>query len=188
MVGAMVHRVLDTDIRGPFPNNLSQVFVGMGCFWGAEKLFWGIGGIYTTSVGYAGGHAKEPTYQSVCSGETGHAEVVRIVYDSTVVSLDELLQQFWEHHDPTQGMRQGADIGSQYRSIVLCQSKDDLECVGKSLDMYQGLLNVGGFGIITTEICILNEFYYAEEYHQQYLSKNPDGYCGLRGTGIKCIL
>jgi peptide-methionine (S)-S-oxide reductase len=170
---------------GPFEGK-QQIQFGMGCFWGAEKQFWSIPGVFTTAVGYSGGHTPNPTYREVCSGQTGHTEAVLIVYDRGVVSLEALLKVFWEAHDPTQGMRQGNDSGTQYRSAVYASNADDLRCVEESRAAFQQALTAAGFGRITTEIRLAPPFYYAEEYHQQYLAKNPDGYCGLGGTGVSC--
>jgi peptide-methionine (S)-S-oxide reductase len=159
---------------------------GMGCFWGAERKFWQTPGVYTTAVGYAGGHSPNPTYEEVCSGRTGHTEAVLVVYDPAVVSYDALLKIFWEDHDPTQGMRQGNDVGTQYRSAVYTYSDAQLATAKRSRDRYQGELNRAGYGEITTEIAEAEKFYYAEDYHQQYLGKNPNGYCPDHGTGVAC--
>ena len=158
----------------------------MGCFWGAERLFWQRPGVYTTAVGYAGGETKNPTYEEVCSGLTNHAEVVLVVFDPKQLSYDELLKVFWEGHDPTQGMRQGNDVGTQYRSAIYCYGDEQLKSAQKSKEMYQQALNKKGYGAISTEIRPAPPFYYAEDYHQQYLGKNPAGYCGLGGTGVSC--
>ncbi len=179
------HFVLGTPMVGPFPGK-QQIQFGMGCFWGAEKQFWSIPGVFTTAVGYSGGHTPNPTYREVCSGQTGHTEAVLVVYDPRVVSLEALLKVFWEAHDPTQGMRQGNDTGTQYRSAVYASSADDLRHVEESRAAFQQALKAAGFGAITTETRLAPPFYYAEEYHQQYLAKNPDGYCGLGGTGVSC--
>ncbi len=179
------HFVLGTPMVGPFPGK-QQIQFGMGCFWGAEKRFWSIPGVFTTAVGYSGGHTPNPTYREVCSGQTGHTEAVLVVYDPRVVSLEALLKVFWEAHDPTQGMRQGNDTGTQYRSAVYASSADDLRHVEESRAAFQQALKAAGFGGITTETRLAPPFYYAEEYHQQYLAKNPDGYCGLGGTGVSC--
>ncbi len=179
------HFVLGTPMVGPFPGK-QQIQFGMGCFWGAEKRFWSIPGVFTTAVGYSGGHTPNPTYREVCSGQTGHTEAVLVVYDPRVVSLEALLKVFWEAHDPTQGMRQGNDTGTQYRSAVYASSADDLRHVEESRAAFQQALKAAGFGAITTETRLRPPFYYAEEYHQQYLAKNPDGYCGLGGTGVSC--
>jgi peptide-methionine (S)-S-oxide reductase len=180
------HAVNGTPLEGPFPAGLRQAIFGMGCFWGAERTFWQQPGVYTTGVGYAGGSTRNPTYQEVCSGRTGHAEVVLVVYDPAKVKYDDLLRVFWENHDPTQGMRQGNDVGTQYRSAVYVSSDEEREAAERSRDRYSTELSAHGFGPITTEILDAPPFYYAEAYHQQYLAKNPNGYCGLGGTGIKC--
>ena len=170
----------------PFPAGLEQTVFGMGCFWGAERKFWEAPGVYSTAVGYAGGYTKNPTYREVCSGMTGHTEVVLVVFDPTVTSFDEMLKVFWENHDPTQGMRQGNDVGTQYRSAIYCTSAAQAAGAQLARDAYQDRLNAAGFGRITTEIAEATPFYYAEEYHQQYLAKNPNGYCGIGGTGVAC--
>ena len=180
------HFVLGTPLTPPFPSGTAQIQVGMGCFWGAEKQFWTLPGVYTTAVGYSGGHTPNPTYREVCTGMTGHAETVLVVYDPARLSLDALLRVFWENHDPTQGMRQGNDVGTQYRSAIYAYSDDDLRVVEASRDAFQRALGEAGYGGITTEIRQAPPFYYAEEYHQQYLAKNPGGYCGLGGTGVRC--
>jgi peptide-methionine (S)-S-oxide reductase len=180
------HDVLGTPLEPPFPEGLEQLVVGMGCFWGAERVFWQAPGVYTTAVGYAGGFTPNPTYEEVCSGRTGHAEVVLVVFDPKATSRDELLRLFWENHDPTQGMRQGNDVGTQYRSAILFSSDEQREAAEGSRDRYQEVLGAAGYGPITTEISPARDFYYAEPYHQQYLAKNPDGYCGLGGTGVAC--
>jgi peptide-methionine (S)-S-oxide reductase len=179
------HYVLGTSLLGPFPGK-HMLQVGMGCFWGAEKQFWQVPGVFTTAVGYAGGYTANPTYREVCSGLTGHAEVVLVVYDPTHVSLEALLKVFWENHDPTQGMRQGNDSGTQYRSAIYAYTPEDLRVAESSRDAFQQALNSAGHGRITTEIRTAPPFYYAEDYHQHYLAKNPDGYCGLGGTGVAC--
>jgi len=183
---ASKHFVSGQPLKGPWPADLKQVMFGMGCFWGAERLFWQVPGVYVTAVGYAGGMTPNPTYEETCTGLTGHAEVVLVVYDPKVVSLGELLSLFWEEHDPTQGMRQGNDIGTTYRSVIYTFDQADRETVEKSRDAYQGALAARGLGPVTTEIADAPTFYYAEDYHQQYLAKNPNGYCGLRGTGVSC--
>ncbi|HYL25645.1 MAG TPA: peptide-methionine (S)-S-oxide reductase MsrA [Burkholderiales bacterium] len=180
------HFVNGHPLKPPFPAGLQQAVLGMGCFWGAERLFWQRPGVYTTAVGYAGGETKNPTYEEVCSGLTNHAEVVLVVFDPKVLSYDELLRVFWEGHDPTQGMRQGNDAGTQYRSTIYCYGDEQLKAAQKSKEMYQQALNQKGYGAITTEIRSAPPFYYAEDYHQQYLGKNPAGYCGLGGTGVSC--
>ena len=178
------HLVLGTDIRGPWPQGTEVIYFGMGCFWGAERLFWGIPGVYSTAVGYAGGRTANPTYKEVCSMDTGHAEVVLVAYMADQISFQQLLQVFWENHDPTQGMRQGNDRGTQYRSAIYCTDQNQLDQALASAESVQNLLQERGYGEITSEICQAPSFYYAEDYHQQYLAKNPNGYCGLRGTGI----
>jgi peptide-methionine (S)-S-oxide reductase len=170
----------------PFPAGLEQAVFGLGCFWGAERKFWQAPGVYTTAVGYAGGYTKNATYKEVCSGMTGHTEVVLVVFDPAATSFDAMLKVFWENHDPTQGMRQGNDVGTQYRSAIYCYSPAQAAAAQASRDAYQDRLNAAGFGQITTEIAQAPPFYYAEEYHQQYLAKNPHGYCGIGGTGVTC--
>jgi len=183
------HEVLGTPLKPPFPEGLRQAVLGMGCFWGAERVFWQAPGVYTTAVGYAGGHTPNPTYEEVCSGQTGHAEVVLVVFDPQQTSYEEMLRLFWESHDPTQGMRQGNDVGTQYRSAILCFDDAQRQAAEASRDAYQARLREAGYGEITTEIASIDParpFYYAEDYHQQYLAKVPDGYCGLGGTGVSC--
>jgi peptide-methionine (S)-S-oxide reductase len=180
------HEVLGTPIAPPFPDGLETAIVGMGCFWGAERVFWQAPGVYTTAVGYAGGYTRNPSYEEVCSGRTGHAEVVLVVYDPAKTSYDEILRLFWENHDPTQGMRQGNDVGTQYRSVILTTTPTQREAAERSRAMFQPALSAEGYEEITTEIADAGEFYYAEPYHQQYLAKNPNGYCGLGGTGVSC--
>jgi len=180
------HHVLGTPLVPPFPHDSERLVVGMGCFWGAEKCFWGLEGVFTTAVGYAGGHTPNPTYEEVCSGRTGHAEVVLVVFDPARLTVDEVLRRFWEGHDPTQGMRQGADVGTQYRSAVYWAEPRQRDVVEASREAYQRALTAAGRGVITTEIERAPPFYYAEIYHQQYLAKNPAGYCGLGGTGVSC--
>ena len=180
------HDVLGTPIAPPFPDGLETAIVGMGCFWGAERVFWQAPGVYTTAVGYAGGYTKNPTYEEVCSGRTGHAEVVLVVFDPAKTSYDEILRLFWENHDPTQGMRQGNDVGTQYRSVILTTTPAQREAAERSRAMFQQALSAEGYGRISTEIEDSGDFYYAEPYHQQYLAKNPNGYCGLGGTGVSC--
>ncbi|MGE3275449.1 MAG: peptide-methionine (S)-S-oxide reductase MsrA [Vicinamibacterales bacterium] len=172
----------------PDETGLAHLVVGLGCFWGAERLFWRTPGVVSTAVGYAGGHTPNPTYEEVCSGLTGHTEVVRVTYDPAQVSLEALLRVFWEGHDPTQGMRQGNDVGTQYRSAIFVPDVATLEAVRASRDRYQARLTASGYGEITTEIAEEPPFYYAEAYHQQYLHKNPNGYCGLGGTGVSCSI
>jgi peptide-methionine (S)-S-oxide reductase len=180
------HDVLDTPIKPPFPEGLKTAVFGLGCFWGAERLFWQVPGVYTTAVGYAGGYTPNPTYEEVCSGRTGHTEAVLVVYDPDKVSYDELLKVFWEGHDPTQGMRQGNDVGTQYRSAAYYADDSQREAIEASAKQYTERLNGAGYGEISTEVAPAGPFYYAEDYHQQYLSKNPNGYCGLGGTGVSC--
>ncbi|MEH3055190.1 MAG: peptide-methionine (S)-S-oxide reductase MsrA [Patulibacter minatonensis] len=180
------HAVLGTSIVPPFPEGSEELVVAMGCFWGAERLFWKIPGVITTAVGYAGGYTPNPTYEEVCSGRTGHTEVVRVVFDPAKVSRDDILRAFWEGHDPTQGNRQGNDVGTQYRSAIYTTSPDQAAAVRASADRFGAALADKGFGAITTEIADAGTFYYAETYHQQYLAKNPGGYCGLGGTGVAC--
>ena len=181
-----VHAVNGRGMLPPFPEGMQQIVLGLGCFWGAERLFWQLPGVYVTAVGYAGGSTPNPTYEETCTGRTGHAEVVRVIFDPAEIDLERLLQVFWEAHDPTQGDRQGNDIGPQYRSIILTQDETQRAVVETTRDAYQPALTRAGGGHITTEIAPLGDFYYAEEYHQQYLHKNPGGYCGLRGTGVSC--
>jgi len=173
------HRVVP-----PFPAGLREAMFALGCFWGAERLFWQLPGVYSTAVGYAGGFTANPTYQEVCSGDTGHAEVVRVIYDPRIISYQELLKVFWESHDPTQGMRQGNDFGTQYRSAIFTFDKEQRAAAEESKRLYQARLTAAGLGTITTEILDAPQFYYAEDYHQQYLAKNPDGYCGIGGCGV----
>lgn len=180
------HYVTDTPIKGPFPASLQQAVFGLGCFWGAERRFWETDGVYSTAAGYAGGYTPNPTYEEVCSGRTGHTEVVLVVFDPDVVSYEALLQVFWEVHDPTQGMRQGNDRGTQYRSAIYTTNEEQAATASQSLAVYQEALARAGHGRITTEIAPLDHFYYAEGYHQQYLAKNPGGYCALAGTGVGC--
>jgi len=183
-----VHYVNGSPLKPPFAEGLSWVVFGMGCFWGAERRFWQQPGVVTTAVGYAGGFTSNPTYEEACSGHTGHSEVVLVVFDPQKTSYNKLLAVFWESHDPTQGMRQGNDIGSQYRSVIYCQDADQLAVTLSSVVAIEELLVALGYPTVTTEIREAPEFYYAEEYHQQYLAKNPQGYCGLRGTGISCAV
>jgi peptide-methionine (S)-S-oxide reductase len=183
------HEVLKTPLRGPFPEGIEQAVFGMGCFWGEERVFWQAPGVYTTAVGYAGGSTPNPTYEEVCSGATGHTEAVLVAFDPTAISYQQLLKLFWEGHDPTQGMRQGNDVGSQYRSAIYWQGEHQRAAAVASREAYQQVLTAAGHGTITTEIAELDPahpFYYAEDYHQQYLAKNPGGYCGLGGTGVSC--
>lgn len=179
------HFLKGTPIKGPYPEGLDQAIFGMGCFWGVEKKFWLLDGVYTTAVGYSGGFTKNPTYREVCTGMTGHNEVVLVVFDSKKISYEVLLKTFWEDHDPTQGMQQGNDVGTQYRSGAYVFNQEQKSAATDSLTSYQQNLNKSGFGVITTEIEPAGPFYFAEHYHQQYLAKNPDGYCGVDGTGIE---
>ncbi len=178
------HAVSGRPIAGPYPDGMRILDVALGCFWGAEQAFWSVPGVWVTAVGYQGGTTPNPTYQEVCSGRTGHAEVVRIVYDPTAVTVDQLLRVFWEHHDPTQGFRQGNDVGTQYRSAIYAHGEDQLAAATASRDAYQGELTRAGFGAITTEIGPAPRFFFAEDYHQQYLVKVPDGYCPNHATGV----
>ena len=180
------HFVNGARLVGPWPEDCDTLVVGMGCFWGAERKFWQAPGVYSTAVGYAGGSTPEPTYKEVCSGRTGHAEVVLVVFDRTQTSLEAVLRVFWENHDPTQGNRQGNDVGTQYRSAIYFANEAQREAAEHSRDAFQAELTKARYGAITTEIAPLREFYYAEDYHQQYLGKNPNGYCGLGGTGVSC--
>lgn len=180
------HSVLGSPLRGPFPEPLCRAVFGLGCFWGAERKFWQLPGVYTTAVGYSAGHTRNPLYEEVCSGMTGHNEVVLVVYDPELIGYEDLLDCFWESHDPTQGMRQGNDVGTQYRSGIYTFSDEQQSAAKHSRERYQKALSAAGFGEITTEIQQAGEFYYAEAYHQQYLDKNPGGYCGLGGTGVSC--
>lgn len=180
------HFVNDNAMKPPFEAGLETAVFGLGCFWGAERLFWQTPGVYSTAVGYAAGHTRNPTYQEVCSGQTGHNEVVLVVFDPKKVNYDEILRTFWEGHNPTQGMRQGNDMGTQYRSGIYTYSAEQKAVAEASRDAYNEVLQSKGYDAITTEILEAPEFYYAEEYHQQYLAKNPGGYCGLGGTGISC--
>ena len=180
------HFVNGNPLQGPFPENLEQAVFGLGCFWGAERRFWETDGVFTTAAGYAGGITPNPSYEEVCSGNTGHTEVVLVVYDPAFVSYAQLLRVFWESHDPTQGMRQGNDIGTQYRSAIYTADDNQQTAARRSLEAYQAELSAAGHGSITTEILPLDTFYYAEDYHQQYLAKNPGGYCGIGGTGVSC--
>jgi peptide-methionine (S)-S-oxide reductase len=180
------HDVLGTPLKPPFPEGIQTAIFGMGCFWGAERVFWQAPGVYTTAVGYAGGETPNPTYEEVCSARTNHAEVVLVVFDPQKTSYDALLKLFWEGHDPTQGMRQGNDAGTQYRSAIYTTTPEQREAALAARDAYQERLDKAGYGQITTEIADAGPFYYAEGYHQQYLSKNPNGYCGIGGTGVSC--
>ncbi len=180
------HHVLGTQLVPPFPAGLEQAIVGMGCFWGAERKFWELDGVYTTAVGYSGGHTPNPTYEETCTGRTGHTESVLVVFDPEKVSYEEILRVFWENHNPTEGMRQGNDVGTVYRSAIYTTSEAQAEAAVATRDRYQEALNERRHGAITTEIAPAGEWYYAEDYHQQYLAKNPNGYCGLGGTGVAC--
>src|SRR6266852_2573951 len=180
------HTVLGTPLAPPYPEGMEVAHFGMGCFWGAEKAFWQLDGVYTTAVGYAAGYTPNPTYREVCTGKTGHNEVVRVVFDPRRISYQQLLRVFWEGHDPTQGMRQGGDTGTQYRSGIYCATPQQKAAAEASREAYQRELQMAGYGKTTTEILDAPEFYFAEDYHQQYLAKNPGGYCGLGGTGVSC--
>lgn len=183
---ATQHTVLGTPLKPPFPDGYERAVFGMGCFWGAERKFWQAPGVWTTAAGYAGGMTSNPTYKEVCSGKTGHAEVVLAVFDPQRTTYEEMLQIFWESHYPTQGMRQGNDVGTQYRSLIHTHSPVQRAAAEASLAGYQHALDAQGYGRITTELADARPFYYAEDYHQQYLAKNPNGYCGLGGTGVSC--
>ncbi|MCU0261463.1 MAG: peptide-methionine (S)-S-oxide reductase MsrA [Ilumatobacteraceae bacterium] len=180
------HAVNGHPLQGPWPDGHQVAVFGMGCFWGAERMFWRTEGVHSTFVGYAGGYTPNPTYEEVCSGRTAHTEVVGVVFDPAVVSFERLLQVFWEGHDPTQGMRQGNDVGTQYRSAVYLTDESQREAVERTRVAYQERLRAAGYGDITTEVAPLTDFFYAEPYHQQYLHKNPNGYCGIGGTGVSC--
>lgn len=180
------HYVYNKPLKGPFGDNTQQAMFGMGCFWGVERIFWNLNGVEMTSVGYAGGYTPNPTYEEVCSGQTGHNEVVQIVFDPEVISYQELLRVFWENHDPTQGMRQGNDTGTQYRSGIYVYKEEQKILAAKTAKVFQEQLVAKGYGQITTEILDVPPYYYAEDYHQQYLAKNPSGYCGIGGTGAVC--
>jgi peptide-methionine (S)-S-oxide reductase len=180
------HAVTGAPLAGPFPERLRRAIFGMGCFWGAERKFWSLPGVVSTAAGYAGGFTPNPTYEEVCSGRTGHAEVVRVVYDPERIRYADLLKTFWEAHDPTQGMRQGNDVGTQYRSAIYCTDRAQQAEAEATRDAFQQRLATAGYGAITTEIALAPTFYFAEDYHQQYLAKNPGGYCGLGGTGVAC--
>ncbi len=180
------HFVSGRRLEPPFPDHLEQAVVGLGCFWGAERIFWDLLGVYTTAVGYAGGYTRNPSYEEVCSGRTGHTEAVLVVFDPQVVAYEQVLRTFWEAHDPTQGMRQGNDAGTQYRSAIYTFTDEQASAAAASRDAYNRALVEAGRGEITTEIAPAGEFFYAEDYHQQYLAKNPSGYCGIGGTGVSC--
>lgn len=186
MVVSPAHTITGESIVPPFAEGLTEAVFGLGCFWGAERKFWQQDGVRSTAVGYAGGYTKNPTYEEVCSGQTGHSEVVRVLFDATRISYDDLLKVFWENHDPTQGMRQGNDLGTQYRSVIYCTDEAQLAAAERSKVSYQQRLSEAGLATISTEIRMAPEFYYAEDYHQQYLDKNPQGYCGIGGTGVTC--
>jgi peptide-methionine (S)-S-oxide reductase len=183
---AAAHHVNGHPLTPPFPDGFEQAVFGLGCFWGAERVFWETPGVWTTAVGYAGGFTPNPTYEEVCSGRTGHTEAVLVVFDPSVISYEELLRVFWEAHDPTQGMRQGNDVGTQYRSAVYTSDAAQQAAAEASRDAFQPVLTAGHYGDVTTEIAPAGTFFYAEDYHQQYLAKNPNGYCGLGGTGMSC--
>ena len=183
---AKAHFINGRDLTTPPPEGMEEIIVALGCFWGAERVFWQADGVYVTQVGYAGGYTPNPTYEETCSGRTGHTEVVRVVFDPKIISLDDVLKLFWESHDPTQGMRQGNDMGTQYRSAIYTITDEQLATVQASRAAYQKALKAAGRGDITTEIKPLDAFYHAEDYHQQYLAKNPAGYCGIGGTGVVC--
>ena len=179
----MIHSIFNLDLDSPTPEGNKEIILGAGCFWGVERRLWNLQGVKLTSVGYAGGTSINPSYEEVCSGSTGHAEVVKVVFDPAEITLKEILISFWEMHDPTQGMRQGNDIGSQYRSVIYTNNEEDLNLAKTTLEAYQQEISRAGFGPITTELKVLNDYYLAEEYHQQYLQKNPNGYCGIGGIG-----
>ena len=179
----MIHSIFNLDLNSPTPEDHKEIILGGGCFWGVERRLWNLQGVRLTSAGYAGGTSINPSYEEVCSGSTGHAEVVKVVFDPLEISLKEILISFWEMHDPTQGMRQGNDIGSQYRSVIYTNNEEDLNLAKSTLETYQQEISKAGFGPITTELKVLNNYYLAEEYHQQYLQKNPNGYCGIGGIG-----
>ena len=179
----MIHYVKNISINENIPGDLEEIVFGAGCFWGVEKKFWNLSGVFVTSVGYSGGDKDNPTYEDVCYKDTGHVEVVKIIYDPKVISINEILKIFWECHDPTQGMRQGNDIGTQYRSVIFCSNEDDIERANDSKEKFQKVLSKNKYDDITTEISLIKNYFLAEEYHQQYLAKNPNGYCGLGGTG-----
>ena len=179
----MIHSIFNLDLDSSTPEGLKEIILGAGCFWGVERRLWNLQGVRLTSVGYAGGTSINPSYEEVCSGSTGHAEVVKVVFDPLEIKLKEILISFWEMHDPTQGMRQGNDIGSQYRSVIYTNNEEDLNLAKSTLETYQQEISKAGFGLITTELKVLNNYYLAEEYHQQYLQKNPNGYCGIGGIG-----
>ena len=179
----MIHHIKNISLEGSLPNNLKEVVLGAGCFWGVERKFWDLNGVYLTSVGYSGGETDNPTYEDVCYKNTNHAEVVKVIYDPAIINLIDILKVFWECHDPTQGMRQGNDIGTQYRSVIYTSNNNDLNLAKESMEIYQKELEKNKFHKITTEIDLIKNYFLAEEYHQQYLAKNPNGYCGIGGTG-----
>ena len=179
----MIHHIKNISLEGDLPNNLKEFVLGAGCFWGVEKKFWDLKGVYLTSVGYSGGETDNPTYEDVCYKNTNHAEVVKVIYDPAIINLIDILKVFWECHDPTQGMRQGNDIGTQYRSVIYTSDNNDLNLAKESMEIYQKELEKNNFHKITTEIDVIKNYFLAEEYHQQYLAKNPNGYCGIGGTG-----
>jgi len=179
----MIHYIKNISLKSDVPNNLKEIILGAGCFWGVEKKFWDLDGVYLTSVGYSGGDTKNPTYEDVCYKNTNHAEVVKVIYDPNIIELKKILKVFWECHDPTQGMRQGNDVGSQYRSVIYSSDTSDLDIANESKEIYQKELEKNNYSTITTEIDIVKNYFLAEEYHQQYLAKNPNGYCGIGGTG-----
>lgn len=183
---ADVHFITGHPLKSAVPAGMQETLFGMGCFWGAERMFWQVPGVWLTAVGYTGGYTPNPTYDEVCTGLTGHVEVVRVIFDPVQVSYSELLRQFFQNHDPTQGMRQGGDVGTQYRSAIFTTSAEQADMARRALDQYQSTLDLNGYSHITTEILPAPELFYAEDYHQQYLAKNPNGYCGLGGTGIAC--
>jgi peptide-methionine (S)-S-oxide reductase len=183
---AEFHFVNGRRLAGPYPEGLERALFGLGCFWGAERLFWAVPGVYVTAAGYAGGVTPNPTYGEICTDRTGHAEVVQVIFDPTKIGYSQLLALFWNNHNPTQGLRQGADIGSQYRSVIFTTATEQDRLARLSRDAFQSRLHSAGYGAITTEIGAAPVFYFAEDYHQQYLAKNPDGYCGLKGTGVAC--
>ena len=183
---AETHYLSHRPLKAPIPEGMAEAMFGMGCFWGVERMFWKVPGVWLTMVGYAGGHTPNPTYREVCTGMTGHNEVVRVIYDPETVSYEDLLRVFWEGHDPTQGMRQGNDVGTQYRSGIYTYTPEQADAAQRTREAYQDSLRAAGYGIITTEIASAPPFYFAEDYHQQYLAKNPGGYCGVGGTGVSC--
>lgn len=182
------HFVNDRPLKGPYPEGAETAYFALGCFWGAERLFWRLDGVWVTAVGYQGGHTANPTYEEVCSGRTGHAEAVLVVFEPSKISFEKLLQTFWEEHDPTQGMRQGNDMGTQYRSAIYWTTEEQRRLTEQSRDAYAKALEAAGMGAVTTEVGEAGPFYFAETYHQQYLAKNPNGYCGLKGTGVSCAI